>query len=181
MTMSPVIRMLTLACLAMLPVQAFAQAMPSMTRDLGFIPDGQERMFQLRGRLNLDTATQEEATPLVERTAFSFSANSGFCVAAMAPAAPTVLFLVGRERRDSPVLFDVNTGPAGLSSADGRRTFVRTVAPIDPTSFLLATIVGQTSAAPGDTVTLFVRVYPDTTPRDALDAICGPQRQLPPN
>jgi hypothetical protein len=85
-----------------------------------------------------------------------------------------MLFLVGRERRDAPVLFDVNTGPAGISSADGRRTILRTIAPFPQTTFLLAAVVGQTTTAPGDTVTVFVRTYPETTTPDVVAGICGP-------
>jgi hypothetical protein len=171
--MSLTIRVLVLSCLAMLPFEVWAQAMPSMPLDLGLIPEGQERMFQLRGRLNLETATQEQAMAAVQRAMFSVAESSGFCIALMAPAEPTMLFLVGRERLGSPVLFDVNTGPAGISRADGRRTLLRTVAPITQTSFLLAAVVGQTSTAPGDTLTVFVRTYPDTTPQNAVDGICG--------
>jgi hypothetical protein len=137
-------------------------------------------MFQVSGRLDLQTASQAQFDAAVDATVFSVSANSGFCLAAMAPAAPTVILFNGAERTSSESLFDADTGANGLASSEGRRSFVRTTGPIDETSFLLSTLVAQTPTAPGSTAIIFVRVYPDTTPVAALDGICGPPKMFPP-
>jgi hypothetical protein len=172
--MSSTIRGLVLSCLALLPFEVGAQTMPAMPADLGLIPEGEERAFELRGVLNLETATQEQAMAAVQRTMFSIAETSGFCISLSAPAEPTMLFLVGREMLGSPVLFDVNTSPTGISNADGKRSILRTISPIPQTTFLLAAVVGQTSTAPGDTLNVIVRTYPDTMPQETIDAICGP-------
>ena len=176
--MSSTIRVLVLSCLAMLPLEAWAQAMPpvvAMPLDLGMIPDGEERTFQLTGVLNLETASQAQGMAAVQRAMFSISETSGFCIALSAPGERTMLFLVGRESLGSPVLFDVNTGPTGIGAADGRQTILRTVAPIPQTTILLAGVVGQTTVAPGDTLNVIVRAYPDGTSMETIDMICGPQ------
>jgi len=169
--MASVLRFCAILCLALLPLEVLAQqgVTPGAPLDLGFIPTGEERMVQLSGRLNLETASEEEAMAAVQQAAFSISQDAGFCIAATVPAEPVLFILVGRETADSPVLFDVNSS---VASADERVLFVATSSPIAQTRFLLSTVVAQTALAPGTTVNLFIRAFPDTTSLDRLQALC---------
>jgi hypothetical protein len=182
--MTAKLRALILACLATLPLQAAGQdvpppAMMNPLRDLGLIPDGEERMFQLSGKIDILTATQEQVNAAVDVTLFSISPTSGFCISALAPGDPTVLLFNGADRVSMVSLFDADSGADGLSTAEGRRTFVRTTGPVNEMSFILSTVVGQTPTAAGDTATIFVRVYPETMAAADLDAICGPFKMFP--
>jgi hypothetical protein len=167
-------RALFSCCLVLLAFDVAAQGAPAVPLDLGPIPEGEERTFELRGRLNLETASPEQTLAAVQQIAFSIADSSGFCIAIMAPAQRTMLSLTGRESAGSPALFNLSTAPTGIARDNGRRSVLATVAPIAQTTILLDAIVGQTSMAPGDTLTVFVRSYPDRTARNLLDGICGP-------
>ena len=186
------LRSLTLTCIAARPFAALAQDVPPpapppapapapvVARDLGLIPDGEERMYQVSGRIDLTTATQDQVNALVDVTLFQISPTSGFCLAAMTPGmAPSVLLFNGTDRVSGMSLFDADSGPDGLALAEGRRTFVRTTGPVNEMSFILSTLVGQTPTAAGDTAVIFVRVYPETTPDAMLDEVCGPFKTFP--
>jgi hypothetical protein len=190
--MMPSLRTLVLSCMACLPVQVLAQdapppmpptmpappmmppAMQPTIRDLGMILDGQEAMFTVTRTLDLQNASQEQVNAAIDGTIFSVSDASGFCLSAVAPGAPTVVLFNGVDRVTGQVLFDADTGLAGLSTEEGRRSFVQTQGPINETSFLLSTLVGQAMGAPGDTVTVIIRAFPDSTAVATLDTLCGP-------
>lgn len=179
--MTSTIRALVLSCLATFPFELAsfpfevrAQATLSMPVELGLIPEGEERSVELRGRLNLETASPTQSMGAVQRIRFSVAQSSGFCVALRASSERTMLSLVGREREGTAVLFDLSTAPTGIAPGDGRRTVLQTIAPIAETTLLLEAVVGQTARAPGDALTVFVRAYPDRTPRNQLPSICGP-------
>jgi hypothetical protein len=176
------LRRVLLSYIAILPFQVLAQEVPppappapGAVRDLGLIAAGEERMFQVTNRLDLATATPDQVEALSDRSIFSIDENSGFCIAAMVPdkaAAAAVTFL-GRTVQTGFLLFNTNSGAGGLTPELGRRSVVQTTRPIVETNFTLATLVGQTPMAQGDTVLVFVRAYPDTTPAEDLPALCG--------
>jgi hypothetical protein len=89
---------------------------------------------------------------------------------------PTIVLFNGTSQDSGMGLFNADTGSDGLTSMEGRRSFVRTVGPVPDINFLLSTIVAQNARASGDTATILLRVYPDTTPETELDALCGPFR-----
>jgi hypothetical protein len=180
--MHPTLRILTLICAAASPLSAFAQDMSAPatrpTRALGEIAQGTEQMFQVSAMLDLSRQpSQEEVNAALDPATFSIPAASGFCIAAAVAADPTIVVFNGASGATGEGLFNADSGNDGLTSPEGRRSFVRTVGPVPESSFLLSTIVAQNARATGNTATIFVRVYPDTATDAELDAICGPFRE----
>jgi len=171
------LRTLLLCSIALIPLEIGAQtALPQGPApiDLGLIPVGEERVVQLIGRLDLATATQQQVMAASRSVRFQIAENSGFCLALEAPGAATTFFVIGREGPGAPILFDVNTGLIGISSAQGRRTLARSTSPLAQTTILLEGVVGQSSSAPGDTLNVVIRAYLDSTPVPAIEMLCGP-------
>jgi hypothetical protein len=172
---------LTLLCAAASPLAALAQDMPAPMRRplraLGLIPQGMEQMFEVSGMLDLSRQpAQAEVDAALDPTSFSIPPASGFCVSALVRGDPAIVLFNGASQDTGEGLFNADSGNDGLSSAEGRRAFVRTVGPVPEANFLLATLVAQNARATGNTATIFVRVYPDTATDAELDTLCGPFR-----
>ena len=174
---------LTLLCAAASPLGALAQDMPAPMprplRALGLIPAGTEQMFQATSMLDLSRRpSPDEINAAANVTTFSIPPSSGFCISALVSGGdPAIVLFNGADQDTGEGLFNADSGDDGLSSAEGRRSFVRTLGPVPDANFQLTTFVAQNAQVSGNTATIFVRVYPDTTLDTELDALCGPFRE----